>query len=87
MADRDGKKDPYRSYRFRIEIGDVDRGGFRECSGLDFSHDPVDYREGTDPLNVRKLPGLIKLSRCKFRSPTSHLWLGSGGMRPRQQPC
>ena len=60
MADRDGK-DPYRSYRFKIEIDGVTRAGFRECSGLDFSHDPVDYREGADPLNVRKLPGLDQI--------------------------
>ncbi len=31
MADRDGKPDPYRSYRFRVEINGVDRAGFREC--------------------------------------------------------
>jgi phage tail-like protein len=64
MADR---KDPYRSYRFRVEIGGFDRAGFRECSGLDFSHDPVDYREGPDALNVRKLPGLIKYSNIVLK--------------------
>ena len=66
MADRDGK-DPYRSYRFKIEIEGVTRAGFRECSGLDFSHDPVDYREGADPLNVKKLPGLIKYSNIVLK--------------------
>ena len=55
MADRDGKNDPYRSYRFRVEIDGIDRGGFRECSGLDYSQDPIDYREGADPLNVHSL--------------------------------
>ena len=77
MADRDGKPDPYRSYRFRVEINGVDRGGFRECSGLDFTHDPVDYREGPDPLNVRKLPGLIKYSNIVLKwglSDDKELW-------------
>jgi len=67
MADRDGQKDPYRSYRFRIEIDGVERAGFRECSGLDFTQDPVDYREGTDPLHVRKLPGLVKFSNIVLK--------------------
>ena len=77
MADRDGKPDPYRSYRFRVEIGGVDRAGFRECSGLDTSQDPIDYREGIDPLNVRKLPGLIRYSNIVLKwgiSDDSELW-------------
>ncbi|MBI1298811.1 phage tail protein [bacterium] len=77
MAERDGKNDPYRSYRFRIEIEGIDRGGFRECSGLDFTQDPVDYREGVDPLTTRKLPGLIKFSNISLKWGTSddrELW-------------
>lgn len=77
MADRDGSKDPYRSYRFKVEIGGVQRAGFRECSGLDFSHDPIDYREGPDPLHVRKLPGLIKFSNIVLKwglSDDQELW-------------
>lgn len=77
MADRDGKKDPYRSYRFRIEIDGLERAGFRECSGLDFTHDPVEYREGPDPLTARKLPGLIKYSNISLKwglSDDKELW-------------
>jgi phage tail-like protein len=61
MADQDSKNVPDPSYRFRLEIDGFDRAGFRECSGLDFSHDPIDYREGADPLSARKQIGLIKL--------------------------
>ncbi len=77
MADRDGKKDPYRSYRFRVEIDGLERAGFRECSGLDFTHDPVEYREGPDPLTARKLPGLIKYSNISLKwglSDDKELW-------------
>ena len=77
MADRDGKNDPYRSYRFRVEVDGIDRAGFRECSGLDFSNDPVDYREGPDKLSVRKLPGLIKYSNIVLKwgfSDDKELW-------------
>jgi len=54
--------DPYRGFNFRVEIDGIDEAGFRECSGLDASTDPVDYREGTDPMHVRKLTGMNKFS-------------------------
>ena len=77
MADRDGTNDPYRSYRFRVELDGVERAGFQECSGLDFSQDPIDYREGTDPLSGRKLPGLIKYANIVLKwgiSDDGELW-------------
>ena len=67
MADRDGNPDPYRGYRFRIELDGVERGAFQECSGLDFSQDPIEYREGPDPLYPRKLPGLTKYSNITLK--------------------
>jgi phage tail-like protein len=77
MTDRDSKNDPYRSYRFRLEIDGVDRAGFRECSGLDFNHDPVDYREGPASFNVRKPPRLTKHSNITLKWGLSYdkeLW-------------
>jgi phage tail-like protein len=59
--------DPYRGYRFRIEIDGIDRGGFREASGLDATQDPIEYREGTEPLTARKLPGLNKYSNISLK--------------------
>lgn len=67
MAARDGNPDPYRSYRFLIELDGVDRGGFQECSGLDFTQDPVEYREGNEALTPRKLPGLVKFSNISLK--------------------
>jgi phage tail-like protein len=32
------------SLSFRLRIDGIDRGGFRECAGLDTSQDPIDYR-------------------------------------------
>ena len=82
MADRYDKSDPYRSYRFRVEIDGLERAGFRECSGLDFSQDPVDYREGPDPLNVRKLPGLVKYANLVLKWGLSDdKELGNGARR------
>jgi phage tail-like protein len=54
------RKDPYRQFRFRIEIDGITRAGFQEVTFPDISTDPVDYREGTDPPVFRKLSGLAK---------------------------
>ena len=61
------RKDPYRNHNFLIEIDGITRAGFRECSGLDSAQDPIDYREGTDPLHVRKLPGMVKFSNIVLK--------------------
>lgn len=64
MADR---KDPFTAFRFRVEIEGIDRGGFRECSGLDTTQDPIEYREGTEIPTVRKLAGLVKYSNITLK--------------------
>jgi len=61
------RKDPYRVYNFIVEIDGITRAGFRECSGLDTSQDPIDYREGTDPLTTRKIPGMVKYSNISLK--------------------
>lgn len=71
------RKDPFRSYNFRIELDGIDRGGFRECSGLDASQDPIEYREGTEGLTARKLPGLNKYSNITLKwgmTDDTELW-------------
>jgi len=61
------RKDPYRSFRFSVEYDGITRAGFRECSGLDSSQDPVEYREGDDDPTARKLPGLVKYSNITLK--------------------
>lgn len=71
------RKDPYRSFNFLVEIDGITRAGFRECSGLDTSQDPIDYREGNYPLTARKLPGLVKYSNITLKwgiSDDKELW-------------
>ncbi|NJP11943.1 MAG: phage tail protein [Leptolyngbyaceae cyanobacterium RU_5_1] len=71
------RKDPYRSFNFLVEIDGITEAGFRECSGLDSSTDPVDYREGTDANHVRKLSGLNKFSPITLKrgvSDSDKLW-------------
>jgi phage tail-like protein len=61
------RKDPYRSYNFLVEIDGITRAGFQECSGLDSAQDAIEYREGNDPLTVRKLPGLVTYGNITLR--------------------
>ena len=56
MADR---KDPFRSFRFRVEIDGINQAGFTDVTLPDSSVDPVEYREGTDKY-TRKLAGFWK---------------------------
>lgn len=69
--------DPYSSFNFRVEIDGIDRGGFQEVSGLDTSQEATDYREGTDPLHSRKLPGLNTYSNISLKrgiTDDAQLW-------------
>ncbi|WP_372365487.1 phage tail protein [Candidatus Uabimicrobium sp. HlEnr_7] len=60
MATGERLVDPYRNFRFRVEIEDIEIGGFSDVTIPDSSSDVVEYREGTEPPYVRKLSGLNK---------------------------
>ena len=51
--------DPYRNFRFLVEIDGIVQAGFSECSGFGSDVEVVEYREGGEPSTVRKLPGKI----------------------------
>ena len=62
------RNDPFKGYNFLVEIDGIARAGFRECSGLDSTQDPIEYREGNEqPLTVRKLAGLVKFSNISLK--------------------
>jgi phage tail-like protein len=54
------RKDPYRNFRFLLEIDSIVQAGFSECTIPDTTSDVVDYREGNEQPSARKLPGLTK---------------------------
>lgn len=61
------RNDPYRNFRFRIEISGIQVAGFSEATIPDSTVDPVEYREGTDPTHVRKLSGLTKYGSVSLK--------------------
>lgn len=67
MAGTGDRIDPFRGFKFLVEMDGINKLGFRECSGLDSSQDPVEYREGSDSLTARKLPGLSKYSNISLK--------------------
>jgi phage tail-like protein len=54
------RNDPYRNFRFRVEIEGIQIAGFADATIPDSTTDSVPYREGTDPTYERKLSGLTK---------------------------
>jgi len=52
-----GRVDPYKGFRFRVEIDGIQQAGFTECSGLGSHVEIAEYREGGDSATVRKLIG------------------------------
>lgn len=61
------RNDPYRNFRFRVELEGIQQAGFSEVSGFDASLDVVEYREGTDVITPRKLPGLAKYGNITLK--------------------
>ncbi|HEX8845938.1 MAG TPA: phage tail protein [Pyrinomonadaceae bacterium] len=69
--------DPYRGFNFLVELDGITEAGFQEVDGLDSSTDAIDYREGSDPLYLRKLPGLNKHSPITLKrgiTDSDKLW-------------
>ncbi len=50
-------RDPYRNFRFEVEIDGFTHAGFSKVSGLKHSIQVIDYREGGENEIMFKLPG------------------------------
>lgn len=61
------RNDPYRNFRFRLEIDGITQAGFNECTFGDTTTEPVEYREGTDPTHTRKLSGQTKYGNVTLK--------------------
>ncbi len=59
MAPAQQRHDPYKVFKFRVEIDGLTVAAFSEVSGLESETTVVEYRTGADHV-TRKLPGLTK---------------------------
>jgi phage tail-like protein len=49
--------DPWRNFKFEVEINGFVRAGFQKASGLKQTTEVIEYREGGENETPRKLPG------------------------------
>ncbi|GGG77789.1 MULTISPECIES: phage tail protein [Paenibacillus] len=63
--------DPYRNFRFRVELEGLEQAGFSEVSGFEATLDVIEYREGNEVTTPRKLPGLVKYGNITLKWGTS----------------
>lgn len=61
------RDDPFRNFRFRVEINGVVEAHFSEVAIGETTTEAIDYREGTEPTHVRKLPGLTKFGNITLK--------------------
>jgi phage tail-like protein len=61
------RPDPYRQFRFRVEIDGIAQAGFSEVSFADTTTDATEYREGDEPPISRKLSGLTKYGNITLK--------------------
>jgi phage tail-like protein len=67
MAATGDRNDPYSGFNYLVEIDGVTVAGFSECSGLTTETDPIEYRNGSEDITVRKLPGLRKYTNISLK--------------------
>jgi phage tail-like protein len=71
------REDPYTGYNFEVIVtgvsddGKAVRGSFAEVSGLEVAIDPIEYRNGSEDITVRKLPGLKKFTNITLKWGTT----------------
>lgn len=61
------RADPYRQFRFRVEIDGITQAGFSECTFGDTTTDVAEYREGDEPPRFRKLSGITKYGNITLK--------------------
>ena len=68
MAER---KDPYKNFRFLVEIDGITQGGFTDVTIPDSTQTVIEYREGNEPITSRKQAGLIKYGDITLKKGTT----------------
>ena len=61
------RDDPFRNFKFRVEIDGVAEAAFSEVAIGETSTEAIDYREGNEPNHVRKLSGMTKYGNITLK--------------------
>jgi phage tail-like protein len=54
-----GRSDPYRNFKFRVNLDGAVVAGVTRVSALRRTVEVTEYRDGNDPTSVRRLPGRV----------------------------
>ena len=66
MATAGSRNDPLASFNFIVIVEDM-RAGFSEIGGLATETDIIEYREGSEDITVRKIPGKRKYTNISLK--------------------
>jgi phage tail-like protein len=66
MATAGSRNDPLASFNFLVKIENMELG-FSEIGGLSTETDIIEYREGSEDITVRKIPGKRKYTNLNFK--------------------
>lgn len=67
------REDPYAGYNFQVTITGISddgtqvSGSFAEAQGLEVEVPPIEYRNGSEDITVRKVPGLKKFTNITLK--------------------
>lgn len=67
------RDDPYGGYNFEVVItgisddGTAVKGSFSEVTGIEADVAPIEYRNGSEDITVRKIPGLKKFGNITLK--------------------
>jgi phage tail-like protein len=59
--------DPFATFKFHVEVGNITEAAFTECSGLEMSTEVYEYAEGGLNEYVHKFPGRTKISNVTLK--------------------
>ena len=59
--------DPFATFKFHVEIGNITDAAFSECAGLEMSTEIKEYPEGGENQFVHKFPGRTKISNVTLK--------------------
>jgi phage tail-like protein len=66
MAGSGSRNDPLASFNFIVTVENM-RAGFSEIGGLATETDIIEYREGSEDIRVRKIPGKKKFTNISLK--------------------
>ena len=73
----DPQADAYAGFHFELRLNGLGDDGedvsasFSEVSGLDVELAPIEYRDGSEDITIRKLPGIKKFSNITLKRGVS----------------